>query len=322
MNCNLCPRKCNIDRSNAVGYCSQNETLSLAQAGLHLWEEPLICTGNGSGAIFFAGCNLRCVYCQNFDVSRGRGKEITTRRLCDIFKELEDKGACNINLVTPTHYSRQIVDALQIYKPNLPIMYNCGGYESAATLAMLDGAIDIYLPDLKYSDNNLAKRLSNVDDYFEIACNAIAIMRQQVGKDIIVNKTFVAQNSQSSLQNNPTIQKQPSLQNNTTLQNNQPSLQKGMIIRHLVLPNHIDNTLNVIDYLDKNIAHDTIISLLGQYIPCGRANEFVDINRRLKPLEYKIAINHLLNCGFENSYVQELSSSDKAYIPPFDFEGV
>ncbi|MEG1609497.1 MAG: hypothetical protein RR348_06475, partial [Clostridia bacterium] len=288
MNCNICPRHCNIDRSHNIGYCRQTDTLSLARAQLHLWEEPLICQGKGSGAIFFAGCNLRCVYCQNFEVSRGKGKQITPLRLADIFKELEDNEACNINLVTPTHFARQIVDAFNIYKPNLPIVYNCGGYESKNTLDMLSGIVDIYLPDFKYSDNSLAMRLSNANDYFEVASQAIEIMRRQVGKDIfkqsILNENSCDSAVTANTSGNVLQDANMAFATDTNaLTDGKYLMTRGMIIRHLVLPNHLDNTFGVIDYLAHNIDHNSIISLMGQYLPYGDALNFEDINRRLKP---------------------------------------
>lgn len=288
MLCNICPRKCNIDRENSLGFCGVPNSIYLARAALHFWEEPIICDHNGSGAIFFSGCNLKCLYCQNYDISRGKGKQITIQRLADIFKQLEDSGACNINLVTPTHYAVQIVNALQLYRPKLPIIFNCGGYESLNTLKMLDGLIDIYLPDFKYADNSLAFSLSNVDDYFQVTTTALLEMKRQVGHNVIDNGL----------------------------------LKKGMIIRHLVLPNHLKNTYTILDWLGQNFDSSTIISLMGQFLPCGSAKYIPTLDRKLKPLEYKLATNYLLKLGFDNAYIQDLSSSDSDYIPDFNFDGV
>lgn len=334
MNCNLCPRLCNVNRAETLGYCLANENITLAKVMLHKWEEPIICYGGGSGAIFFSGCNLRCVYCQNFDIARGKGLQITPYRLAEIFKELEGNGACNINLVTPSHYASQIVSACEIYKPNIPILYNCGGYELPSTLDMLDGIVDVYLPDFKYSDSALAKRLSNAEDYFEVASRAIATMRKQVSADIIAcnangnNSNYDACNSSAcnvsscnSGVDNSCIDNSSTCNSAKDIISNGKML-RGMIIRHLVLPANIENTFGVIDYLARTISKDSYVSLMGQYLPFGNACNHADINRPLKPLEYKVAINRLYNHGFMNAYVQDLSASDKMYVPDFDLSGV
>lgn len=288
MSCNLCPRKCGVDRENNIGYCGQSNELSLARVGLHHWEEPIISGDKGSGTIFFSGCNMQCVFCQNYEISRGKGKNITTQRLADIFKKLEDMGAHNINLVTGTHYVGQIINAMEIYKPNIPIVYNCSGYESLSTIQMLNGLVDIYLPDLKYSDNILAKKYSNCKDYFDIAGQAILQMKKQQPVDIVDNGI----------------------------------MKKGLIIRHLVMPNAIDNSLDVINWLEKNLPKTSYISLMGQYLPCGNALEYPELSRKIKPLEYKIVLNKLLQLGFDNAFIQDLTSAEKEFIPDFNFEGV
>ncbi len=287
MNCNLCPRKCNINRDEKLGFCGVSNNLKLAKAYLHQWEEPLISGTKGSGTIFFSGCNLKCVFCQNYDISRGYGKEVSEDRFIDIMKELEDKGAHNINFVTPTHYVDKIISALDKYRPSIPICYNSSGYESKETLEKLKGYIDIYMPDLKYADNNLAKKYSNVNNYFEVATEAILEMRSQV-KDVIENGL----------------------------------MKSGLIVRHLVLPNAIKNTLSALDWITKNLSKDTYVSLMGQFVPYGKAKEYVELTRKVKPLEYKIAINKLLEAGFNNSFIQDLDSAVEDYIPPFDFEGI
>lgn len=287
MNCNLCPRKCGIDRDVNKGFCGVSNNLKLAKAYLHQWEEPIISGEKGSGTIFFSGCNLKCVFCQNFDISRGYGKEVSEQRFIDIMKELEDKGAHNINFVTPTHYVNQIISALDKYRPNIPICYNSSGYESVDTIKRLKGYIDVYMPDLKYADNELAFKYSNVKDYFEVATNAILEMRSQV-KDNVVDGL----------------------------------MKSGLIIRHLVLPNAIKNTLNVLDWITSNLSNETYVSLMGQFVPYGKAKEFKELTRKVKPLEYKIAINKLLEAGFNNAFIQDLDSAQEEYIPPFDFEGI
>ncbi|MDE6276390.1 MAG: radical SAM protein [Clostridia bacterium] len=281
--CRLCPRKCSVDRTVSRGYCNQN-SLKVARASLHKWEEPIISGSSGSGTVFFSGCNLKCVYCQNFDVSRGKGKEITAQNLADIFEKLEDLGAHNINLVTPTHFVDDIIAACQIYKPKIPIVYNCGGYESPDTLDRLKDIVDIFIPDFKYCDNALAKRYSNCEDYFEVCAKAILKMRQLCPDDVI----------QDGL------------------------MKKGLIIRHLVLPNAIDNTKGALNWIANNLPKDTYISLMCQYVPFGNANKFPEINRKLKPLEYKIAVQHALKLGLDNTFVQSLESATDDYIPDFD----
>lgn len=288
MICNTCPRKCSIDRAVNIGYCGVGELPILAKAMLHKWEEPIISGSNGSGAIFFSGCNLKCVYCQNYEVSHGKGKQVTVERLADIFKELEDQGVNNINLVTASHYISAVKSALDIYRPSIPIVFNCGGYESEDAINALNGYVNIYLPDFKYADNALAKKYSNADNYFEYASKAICLMRKQVGKDIIKDGL----------------------------------LKKGMIVRHLVLPNHIDNSLQVVDWFNQNLSKDSFISLMGQYVPMGKATQYKELSRPLRPLEYKVVVNRLEKYGFGNAFIQDLSSSDEKYTPEFDYQGI
>ena len=287
MNCNLCPRHCNTNRDEKVGFCGVSNNIKLAKAYLHEWEEPIISGTKGSGTIFFSGCNLKCVFCQNYEISQGLGKEVTIDQFIDIMKRLEDKGAHNINLVTPTHFVDRIIEALDKYKPNIPICYNSSGYESEETIKKLNGYIDIYMPDLKYADNNLAFKYSNVKNYFEVATKAIILMRSQV-KDVIVDGL----------------------------------MKSGLIVRHLVLPNAIQNTLDVIDWITNNLDNKTYVSLMGQFIPYGKAKEYKELQRKVKPLEYKIAINKLIDAGFSNAFIQDLDSASDSYIPSFDFEGI
>ena len=264
------------------------EDLRVAKVQKHFWEEPFISGSRGSGTIFFSGCNLKCVFCQNYSVSRGYGKDIDVHRLADIFAELEESGVHNINLVTGTHFVRQIVDALNIYRPKIPIVYNCGGYESEETLKMLDGLVDIYLPDFKYSDNALALKYSQAPEYFEVVCKAIDIMQRQVGKSVIEDGI----------------------------------MRKGICVRHLVLPNNLPNTYGVLEWLKDNLDDSHYISLMGQYYPCGESKMFEELSRKLKPIEYKLAISKAEKLGLSNVLIQDLSSADAEYTPDFDLQGV
>ena len=288
MRCDICPRRCGVDRSQRVGFCGMGEDLRVAKVQKHFWEEPFISGSRGSGTIFFSGCNLKCVFCQNYSVSRGYGRYIDVHRLADIFAELEESGVYNINLVTGTHYVRQIVDALNIYRPKIPIVYNCGGYESEETLCMLDGLVDIYLPDFKYSDNALAIKYSQAPDYFEVASKAIEIMQRQVGKSIIEDGI----------------------------------MRKGTCVRHLVLPGSLDNTYGVLEWLKDNLDDSHYVSLMGQYYPCGESKKFEELSRKLKPIEYKLAISKAEKLGLSNVLIQDLSSADAEYTPDFDLQGV
>ncbi len=281
--CYLCPRSCGIDRSKNKGYCNQSG-LKVARVSLHKWEEPIISGSNGSGTIFFSGCNLKCVYCQNYDVSHGKGKDITPQILADIFKKIEDSGAHNINLVTPTHFVDDILKAADIYAPKLPVVYNCGGYDSIYTLDKLKDFVDIWLPDFKYSDNSLAKKYSNCNDYFEVCTAALIRMRQLCPKDEIADGL----------------------------------MKKGLIIRHLVLPNALQNTKSVLQWIAENLSDDTYVSIMGQYTPFGDAFKFDEINRKLKPLEYKIAVEYAKKFKLFNSFIQSLDSASKEFIPNFD----
>ena len=288
MICNNCPRKCGIDRDNFVGVCGVQNNPKVAKAYLHKWEEPIISAGNGSGTVFFSGCNLKCVYCQNFDISHNAfGKEISTNRLAEIFKELEEKGASNINLVSPSHYVLAIKEALGIYRPNIPIVYNSSGYDSLESLEILKDYIDIYLVDFKYFDENLAKKYSNAENYPEVAKSVIKKMREYKTSEIVEDGV----------------------------------MKSGVIIRHMVLPSHIDDSKNVLKWIKENV-DNPFISLMGQYTPMYRAKEFPEINRKLKPLEYKIVEEYMVKLGLTNGYSQELTSADESFTPIFDLDGV
>ncbi len=288
--CNSCPRKCNIDRDFFKGVCGSPVGYKLARAALHFWEEPCISGEQGSGTVFFSGCSLKCVFCQNYEISRNSyGKEITEERLIGIFKELERQGAHNINLVNPTHYSSQLSETLKKYKPSIPVVYNTGGYDSVESLKKLDGLIDIYLADIKYVSENVSKKYSGAEDYFSFASKAVLEMQRQVGENIFDEKGI---------------------------------MQKGLIIRHLVLPGNVSQAMKVMDWVKSNLPENTILSLMSQYIPCGKSSEYPTINRKLSEKEYDIALDYAEKLGFENVFIQETDSSSTEFIPDFDLSGV
>ena len=261
----------------------------IARAALHFWEEPCISGTRGSGTVFFSGCTLRCVFCQNYEISsKEKGKVISVQRLAEIYRELEAQGAHNINLVNPTHFVPAITESLKIYRPAIPIVYNSSGYERVETLRMLEGMVDIYLPDLKYADDQKARRYSGVSDYFIHARRAIAEMARQTGA--------------------------PELDENGILQ-------KGTVVRHLILPENTRNSMEALSWLAENLPEQVWVSLMGQYIPCGRADQYPEINRRITPREYRKVQDFLFSLPLEG-FVQELSSAQKDYIPSFELEGV
>ncbi len=301
--CNICPRQCNIDREVSAGFCracGNHNNVIVSRAALHFWEEPCISGENGSGTVFFSNCNLRCVFCQNSEISvLGKGKEISCKRLAQIFLELQDKGAENINLVTPTHYSYQILKALDMAKPKLdiPIVMNCGGYESAETIKMLDGYIDIYLPDIKYKSSELSAKYSSCPDYFEKVCLAIEEMHRQAPKLVWERG---AKDYDIKI------------------------LQKGLIIRHLVLPNCYHDSLDILDwlynckFLNK---YNFLLSLMSQFTPTPSCEDFPELNRKITTFEYEKVVSRASQYGFRG-YVQERSSAQEEYIPPFDLTGI
>lgn len=287
MICSICPRHCNVDRKNSLGYCKSSDNYRLARAALHFWEEPCISGKNGSGTVFFSGCNLRCVYCQNYEISHGnKGVEVSESRLIEIFENLVSQGAENINLVNPTHYAYWISQTLKKWKSPVPVVYNTSGYEEVETLKLLDGLVDIYLPDLKYIRWDKALKYSKAEDYFEKASLAIKEMRRQVSD---------------------------------TFENGM--MKSGLIVRHLILPRNTNSSLEIIDWFKDNLP-DTYLSLMAQYVPCGDLTDYPEINRKITQREYDKVVEYALNSGLEKIFVQELQSADKKFIPPFNFEGV
>ena len=282
--CTLCPNVCGIDRSKFIGACGVNNTVKIAKYYLHPFEEPPVSGSNGSGTVFFSGCALKCVFCQNFELShKARGKDITINELADIFKQLEEKGAHNINLVNPTHYWDKIIKALEIYKPNIPILANTHGYESLSTLKKINDYIDVYLPDIKYFSSTLSKRYSGKENYFNVASTAIDFM--------INNKPSIYQDG---------------------------LIKQGVIVRHLVLPQATSDSKKILDwfaqYKDKSA-----ISIMSQYTPFGELENYPELNRKITAREYSTVIDYALSLGIENMFVQEKKSADTKFIPDWDF---
>lgn len=288
--CTICPHKCGIDRSNNIGRCKATDKIKIALYSIHNFEEPCISGENGSGTIFFSNCNMNCVYCQNYEISQlGRGKEITIDELANIMIEQQEKGVQNINLVTPTSYSLHIIEAIKIARRNglnIPIVYNTNGYESVETLKLLDGFIDIYLPDLKYYKNELAQKYSKVNNYFEIATQAIKEMYRQVGVPVLDEKGV---------------------------------MKKGLMIRHLILPNEVENSKKILSWIKENMDNNVYISIMAQYFPTYKAKEIEKLSRKITQEEYNEVEEYLYNLDLENGYIQELGEHEEEYVPKWEF---
>ena len=288
MKCELCPRRCGADRAKAPGFCGMGEQLKVARAALHYWEEPCISGKNGSGTVFFSGCTLGCVFCQNRNISAGGfGKEIDTARLREIFRELIAAGANNINLVSPTQFTPQILAALD-EPPAVPVVWNTGGYERVETLRTLEGKVQIYLPDLKYVSPELSRRYSGAADYFETASQAILEMYRQTG---------------------PYRMEEDGL------------LRSGVVLRHMMLPGQLADTRRVIDWVAEQFAPGQVLfSLMSQYTPIEGVP--AEINRTLTKAEYRAACAYMENCGVTEGFLQERTAAKEEYTPPFDLTGV
>ena len=292
--CNLCPRNCNVERKHGQkGVCGVTGTGILgARAALHMWEEPCISGEEGSGAVFFSGCPLRCVYCQNFEIARARqGSEITVERLAEIFLELQEQKANNINLVTPTHYSLEIIEAVKIAKGkglHIPIVYNCSGYELVKTLKLLDGIVDIYLVDYKYEDAELAKRYSNAEDYPQIVKGALEEMVRQCGKAEFDERDM---------------------------------MKRGVIVRHLLLPGQLKNAKAVVQYVYETYGDKVFLSLMNQYTPLPQVERIPELNRKVTEEEYEELVDFAIDIGVENGFIQEGETAEESFIPAFEGQG-
>ena len=289
MGCNLCPRGCNVDRkSGEVGYCMAGNELVIARYSLHVWEEPVISGSNGSGTIFFSYCNMRCVFCQNYEISElHKGRSVSVDEFCDICLELQDKGASNINLVTPTHYVNLIVDGLKMAKErglSVPIVYNSSGYDSVDAIRMLDGLVDIYLPDLKYYDDSYGIKYSNSHNYFKYASMAIEEMFRQVGKVEIDDNGM---------------------------------MKRGVIVRHLMMPFGLDDSKIIVKYLYDKYGDDIIISIMNQYTPV-RKSCYEELNDKVSENDYDELIDYAYDLGVRNAFIQDGGACDESFIPDFD----
>lgn len=293
-NCKLCPRECGVDRNHGeLGFCGADKTIRIARAALHQWEEPCISGTNGSGTVFFSSCNLGCVFCQNYMVSRGKiGRVVSREHLTEIFLDLQNQGAHNLNLVTPTHYLPDIIPALKMAKEegfNLPVVYNSGGYESLETLESLHDVVDVFLPDLKFASVSSGKELANAPDYFKVATAAIRRMSKLAGSCEIDNNGLI---------------------------------RRGLIVRHLVLPGKMEESRTILKWVKDELPEWVMVSLMGQYLPAGDSVRDPQLGRSLKPQEYESVLEYLYELGLENGYVQELSAASTKYIPVFDLTGV
>ena len=296
MKCNQCPRKCNKERREgdtaSYGYCQVSVRPKVARAALHFWEEPCISGEEGSGTVFFSGCNLRCVYCQNREIAAGiRGKEISVERLAEIFLELQEKGANNINLVTPSHYYAQIKEALLLVKEKLhiPVIANTSSYESVEELKEMESLIDIYLADFKYMSRELAEKYSHAKDYPQVAAEALREMFRQVGEPEFDERGM---------------------------------MKKGIIVRHLLLPGCMEDSKTVLKYLYETYGNSIFISIMNQYTPLSHVEKYPELNRRITEEEYEEVVDYALELGIENGFIQEGETAEESFIPAFDGEGV
>lgn len=288
--CTICPHNCKINRTKNPGRCKSTDKIKIALYSIHNFEEPCISGEKGSGTIFFSNCNMNCVFCQNYEISQlGRGKEITIEELANVMIKQQERNVQNINLVTPTSYALHIVEAIKIARKKgleIPIVYNTNGYESVETLKLLKGYVDIYLPDLKYYYDDLAKKYSKVDNYFEIATKAIQEMYRQVGTPVLDENGV---------------------------------MKKGLMIRHLILPNEVQNSKKVLKWIKENIDSNVYVSIMAQYFPTYKAKEIPEIARKITKEEYEKVENYLYELDLENGYIQELGEHEEEYVPTWEY---
>ena len=285
-NCKLCPNECNINRKTNKGVCGESDKIRIAKYYLHPFEEPFISGKEGSGTVFFSGCPLKCVFCQNYQLSRSQtGKEISPSQLAEIFKELENMGAHNVNLVTPAHFAPQIVEALKIYRPKIPIVYNTHSYEKVETLKIIDPYVDIYLPDLKFFSSELSKRYTGKADYFDVASKAISFM----------------------------------LNSKKTVFGSDGMLKQGVVVRHMIMPLGVKDSKALLNWFAQNKVNGAYLSLMGQYTPFGENENFPELKRPITKREYQRVYEHLLSLKITDYFAQELGSASESFIPKWDF---
>lgn len=306
-NCTLCPRFCRVDRTmGRTGYCGQDDVLSVARAALHMWEEPCISGDKGSGAVFFSGCGMGCIFCQNYRIARGQtGKHISIHRLSDIFLELQEQQAHNINLVTPTHYVPHIIKALETAKCHglhIPIVYNTSGYENVETLHSLDGLVDIYLPDFKYKSSIISAEYSNAPDYFQYACAAIGEMVRQTGAPLFETKDGTPAAPEEY--------------------DDSGIMRRGTIVRHLLLPGCLEDSKEIVRYLYTQFGDQIYLSLMNQYTPLPQAASIPNLTRKVTDAEYRALVDFALDLGVEYGFIQEGETASESFIPEFDCDGV
>ncbi len=292
--CEICPRDCKVNRKDGKqGYCKCDDKIKIALVSTHYFEEPCISGKNGSGTIFFSNCNLNCIYCQNYDISQeGKGKEVSIERLAQIMLEQQERGVNNINLVTPTMYVYQIIEAIKIAKANglkIPIIYNTNSYENVETIKALNGFIDVYLPDLKYYSDEIAIKYSKAPRYFEVATKAIQEMYNQVGKPVFDENGII---------------------------------KKGVVIRHLILPNHTQNSIHILKWVKENFDDNVLISVMAQYFPTYKAKKDKKLCRKISTAEYKKVESYMYEIGLNNGYMQDLGKHEEEFVPKFDFKNV
>ena len=290
MQCNICPRRCGADRENgSLGFCGASNKIRIARAALHFWEEPCLSGANGAERVFFSYCNMKCVYCQNYRIStRGAGHEVSIGELAEIFLDLQSQGANNIDLVTPTHYALDIAEAVKKAKDSglhIPVLYNCGGYESVETLKRLEGLIDIYMPDMKYYRDKYAVKYSSAPKYFETACAALEEMYRQTGAFVLDENGI---------------------------------MQSGVIVRHMMLPGLMLDTKKIMDYLFDTYGNNIYISLMSQYTPLKNVERFPELNRKIDMKKYNSIVDYCMNRGMENVFIQEGSAAKESFIPCFE----
>lgn len=284
-NCTLCPNGCKIDKSKNIGSCGTDDKIRIAKFYLHPFEEPIVSGKNGSGTVFFCGCSLKCVFCQNYELSRNkRGKEISVKELADIFKQLENDGAHNINLVNPTHYSNKIIEALEIYRPSIPVVYNTHGYERLEILEKMNAYVDVYLPDMKYFSPTISTRYTGKENYFEIASRAIEFM----------------------------VNSKPIIMGNDGL------IKQGVIVRHLVLPQCISDSKKIIDWF-SNVKDKAFLNVMSQYTPFGKIDDFPELKRKITRREYDAVMDYAMSKNIDQMFYQEFESADEKYIPKWDY---